>query len=53
MFETDGVTLPKGEQTLEAVVDNWDKIADTSRQSQIFDAMQSIEKFVSRAQVDQ
>ena len=53
MFETEGVTLPKGEQTLEAVVDNWDKIADTSRQSQIFDAHQYVEKIVSRAQDDE
>lgn len=50
IFETEGVYLPKEEQTPEGVIANWQAINDTSRQGTIEAGMKQSEKFLLKAQ---
>ena len=49
VFETEGVFIPEAEQTPEAVLQSWDAICDTSRQSDLEAGIKQSEKFLTQA----
>ncbi|GAB3105816.1 SDR family NAD(P)-dependent oxidoreductase [Aestuariicella hydrocarbonica] len=49
LFETDGVFIPKEEQSPEAVLAKWDGVSDTSKQSELESGSKQTEKFLTKA----
>ncbi|WP_439134951.1 SDR family NAD(P)-dependent oxidoreductase [Pseudomaricurvus sp.] len=49
LFETDGVFIPKEEQSPEAVVAQWDGLSDISKQAELESGSKQTEKFLTKA----
>ncbi len=49
IFETDGVFIPEDQQSPEAVLAQWDGVADTSNQSELESGSKQTEKFLTKA----
>jgi len=49
LFETDGVFIPKEEQSPEAVLAQWDGLSDISKQAELESGSKQTEKFLTKA----